>query len=301
MGEIVAWKLREAFPDRQFPVEYMARPGLTLDKVHFWMTSLERRPDLVILYAGHNEFQMRYDWAHARPALCRRDAPGPRDARRASPADHSPLCRLIQQTVGDLSDDVPPTRNVEPPPGGRPRLHRGRVRRAAARLPHAARGDGRVLRAAGCPGGPGDPAGQRRRLRAQPIIPAPADHPGRERDAFAGEFRAARRAEDADPTAGIAAYRALLARQPGFAEAHYRLARLLEATGQREEADRHYVAARDCDGFPMRCTSDFQDAYRDVAARHPGAILVDGPAVLRGLSPRGVVGDDFFTDGFHPS
>jgi hypothetical protein len=93
----------------------------------------------------------------------------------------------------------------------------------------------------------------------------------------------------------------LLARQPRFAEAHYRLARLLEKAGRREPADRHYVAARDGDGLPIRCTSEFQDAYREVADRHPQAILIDGPAVLRGLSLRGTAGDNIFTDGIHPS
>ncbi len=51
----------------------------------------------------------------------------------------------------------------------------------------------------------------------------------------------------------------------------------------------------------MRCPSDFQDIYREVAARHRDAILIDGPAVLRDLDPRGAVGDNVFTDGFHPS
>ena len=129
----------------------------------------------------------------------------------------------------------------------------------------------------------------------------PAETPRAEREAFAREFEAARRLEAADPEGATAAYRGLLERQPGFAEAHYRLARLAERAGRRDEADRHYVAARDCDGLPLRCPSDFQDVYREVAARHPRAILIDGPAVLRGLSPRGRAGDTFFTDAFHPS
>jgi hypothetical protein len=122
-----------------------------------------------------------------------------------------------------------------------------------------------------------------------------------ERDGFTQEFQAARQAEAADPDAGIVAYRDLLERQPGFAEAHYRLARLLETAGRTDEANAHYVAARDWDGLPMRCDSEFQDAYREAAARHPGVILIDGPAVLRGMDPRGVVGDNCFIDGFHPS
>ena len=59
-----------------------------------------------------------------------------------------------------------------------------------------------------------------------------------DREAFAREFEAARRLEAADPDGAVAAYRALLDRQPGFAETHYRLARLLEAAGRREEANR---------------------------------------------------------------
>jgi hypothetical protein len=41
--------------------------------------------------------------------------------------------------------------------------------------------------------------------------------------------------------------------------------------------------------------------YRDVAARHPHAILVDGPAEFHARGNHGLVGDEFFTDGLHPS
>ncbi len=129
----------------------------------------------------------------------------------------------------------------------------------------------------------------------------PPETPRAAREAFAREFEAARQLEAADPAGAVAAYGRLLAGQPRFAEAHYRLARLHEQAGRRDEANRHYVAARDCDGLPVRCTSDFLDTYREVAANHPGAILIDGPAALRGESPRGVVGDNFFADAMHPS
>ena len=61
------------------------------------------------------------------------------------------------------------------------------------------------------------------------------------------------------------------------------------------------MAARDCDGFPVRCTSDFLNAYHEVAARHPRAILVNATEVLRKLSPHGIVADELFADGHHPS
>ena len=96
-------------------------------------------------------------------------------------------------------------------------------------------------------------------------------------------------------------YRRLLERQPRFAESHFRLARLLEQAGNWDEAFRHYVAARDLDGLPMRLPSDFQQAYKDVAARHPRAILIDGPMEFHARADHGLIDDVFFTDGFHPS
>ncbi len=67
VGEIVAWKLREALPDRSFAVKMLARSAVTFDRVHQRLELLDRRPDLVILYAGHNEFSMRYGWDYEAP------------------------------------------------------------------------------------------------------------------------------------------------------------------------------------------------------------------------------------------
>lgn len=95
--------------------------------------------------------------------------------------------------------------------------------------------------------------------------------------------------------------RDLVVRQPGFAEGQFRLARLLERSGRFEEALDHYVAARDRDGMPFRCTSAFGNVYRDVAARHPDCLLIDGPAVLRRICPHGIVDGSAMQDGHHAS
>ena len=52
-----------------------------------------------------------------------------------------------------------------------------------------------------------------------------------EREEFARAFRAARRTEMTNPALARAMYQRLLVQQPGFAETHYRLARLLEGAG----------------------------------------------------------------------
>src|SRR5262249_22048862 len=123
----------------------------------------------------------------------------------------------------------------------------------------------------------------------------------REREAVTRAMQDARAAEnDPTPTRANDLYQALLARYPGFAEAHYRLARLLEQRGDWPAAHRHYALPRDAAGFPLRFTTPFQNAYRDVAAHHD-CVLIDGPAVLRTLSPHGLLGDDLFHDAHHPA
>ena len=86
--------------------------------------------------------------------------------------------------------------------------------------------------------------------------------------------------EEQDQVASIRRFRELIEVQPRFAESHYRLARLLERAGTPDEAYLHYVAARDLDGYPMRCLTVFQDVYRDVArgtaARSLTARLISG-------------------------
>lgn len=105
-------------------------------------------------------------------------------------------------------------------------------------------------------------------------------------------------AESIDAEASISAYRRLVDQHPEFAEAHYRLGGLLAASGAWDESTRHFVLARDLDGLPLRCPSDFLEAYRTVARRH-GAILIDGPEVLSRVSPHGVLDDHLFHDGQH--
>ena len=63
VGKIVAWQLRRLFPQRMFHVEVQARPGWTLEQMHQKLAESRRRPDAVILYAGHNEFASRFGWS----------------------------------------------------------------------------------------------------------------------------------------------------------------------------------------------------------------------------------------------
>ncbi len=299
VGEIVAWKLREALPARTFAVQSQAREGLKLDQMHILLQSLSRRPDLAILYAGHNEFQMRYDWGHgARHYLDL--TPPPRPTWTSAARAGSRVCGLIEETVGLLRRSMPPThtsdrRLVDVPVYTEAeyaqRLHDFRVRLEA--MTAYLEGLGAVVVLVIPPGNDADFEPNRSFL---PAAASPS-----ERARVAREFTAAQAREANDPTGALAAYESITREFPRFAEAHYRMARLLEQAGDPRAAAAHYTSARDCDGLPMRCMSQFQDAYREVALRHPHAILIDGPTLFRSIGPRYQAGDAFFSDGFHPS
>ena len=299
MPDIVAWKLGEAFPQRIFQVENQAAPGLSLQAMHTKLGWITRRPELAILYAGHNEFQSRFDWAHG--ALHYADEVPPRAETLQSLARGvSPVLRLMDDTAESLKVSMPPTRTVTRQlvdvPVYTPEQYAERLKefqtRLAAIVAYLEWIGAQVVLVIP----PGNDAG------FEPNRSFLPSHTSRaQREAFASVFRAARDDETHNPARAESVYRRLLEDHEGFAELHFRLARLLERTGRYDEAFDHYVAARDLDGLPMRLPSDFQQAYRDVAARHPRAILVDGPAELHARADHGIINDDFFADGFHPS
>ncbi len=301
IGEIVAWRLREIFPDRPVGLQVLATSGDSLASQHRRLGDfLTRRPDLMIVYSGHNEFSSRFQAAREPRYYLDADAPTPLELLVTRLEAASPLCGLIRRTADRCRIAIPP------PPGGH---------RALVDVPAFTADERRAL-----------VEDFRRRLEtivsyaeqigALPMLISPPandsgfepnrsylspETPRAERIAFERDFLAARRLEVKDPDAARTAYRALLDRQPGFAEAHYRLSQLLDRAGDREGAYRHAVAARDFDGYPMRCPTDFQEVYREVAGRHRGSLFLDGQAYFHAIGRRGLLDEGLFHDGMHPS
>src|SRR5262249_14303527 len=63
IGRLVAWKLEEALPGRRARLQTQAISGDTLELQHERLARLTRRPDLMIVYCGHNEFASRLNGA----------------------------------------------------------------------------------------------------------------------------------------------------------------------------------------------------------------------------------------------
>jgi hypothetical protein len=299
VGTILAWQLEQAIPAHRFRLEVVATSGVTLESQHRKLAELTQRPDALIIYCGHNEFSARFPWSREVDHYLDQRPPRAWENFVGRIEGTSPLCGMIREAADKCRIAVPP-----PPEASRALVDVPAYTRAeyAALLADFERRLELLVSYA-------------ERVEALPIVIVPAANdsdfepnrsllppntPYAERVAFARDFEEARRLEGVDAGNALARYRVLVARQPGFAESHFRLARLLEKGGRWDEAYRHDIIARDQDGLPMRCPTPFQDACRAVASRHD-CILVDSQAYFHKIAPHGLLDDHLFHDLLHPS
>ncbi len=299
IGNILFWQFESIFPGRGVRLQVLAASGHTLEVQQTQLSRLGRRPDILIIYCGHNEFSGRVDSGRDTRYYHDEQLPTVWTVLVDHVEAYSSVCGLARQTADKCRVAIPPPRYG----------HRALVdvpaytttEYTALLVDFRKRLDAIVSYA--------------ERIGALPVLispPAndtgyepnrsflPASTPRRERDSFAQDFLAARRKEAADPAAAQAAYRSLIARHKGFAEAHYRLAQLLERAGSWDEAYDNYLLARDSDGYPMRCLTEFQTIYREVARKH-GCILVDGQSYFHAVGNHGLLDEHLFHDAMHPS
>jgi len=304
VGQIVAWRLEQVFPGRPIQVDTWAVGGATLEMMHNLLAGLTYRPDALIVYVGHNEFQGRFAWALNVDYYVDEDRgpllPVPDVLVMKSLLRFSPLCQLVMETRERQRLDMMPPRELVHELVDRPVC-------TAAEASAIYADFRRRLDAI---------ADYCETMRALPILIIPpsndggydpsrsvlaAETPRSERIAFARAVTRARALEGKDRAQAVRLDRELVERHPEFAETHYRLARLLEQTGCWEEARQHYVASRERDAMPLRCSEPLRQVYREVAARHPVVLLVDGPRVLEAKSAHGIVDYNFFHDAQHPN
>jgi hypothetical protein len=270
-----------------------------MEGMHKKLARLTRSPDILIVYAGHNEFSSRHNWADGWAYYLDDRALRGFEIFEAITAAISPLCRTIQDAVRSQRVDAPPpswiTRKLVDVPIYTPEEYRLRKIDFRDRLNAIAqfgRQSGAITILVTPPAN--DSGYEPNRSFLSP------ETPRAKRDLFVRDFQRARQTEATDPQASLSQYEKLLAQQPLFAELHYRIARILEAQGKFQEAYHHDTRARDLDGLPMRCPSDFQAIYHDVAANQ-GALLIDGQTLFHTQSLNGLLDDHLFNDAMHPS
>ena len=296
VGQIVGWQIERIFPGRKVRVDVRAGGGLCLEQAVLLLKSLERRPDAIIVFSGHNEFVTRLGPSrNVRHYV--EEGPLSQLALLDLARSRSSTARLILATLDSFYGERPPPpdlhRQMIDHPVQTPKEYRFLCEDFSIRLDALTEyctsiGSLPILIVPGSNDGSFEPS--------RSVL----DGSTREelRSAFGREFQVVRAAETVDPAASIAAYRRLAKQHPEFAETHYRLGRLLAAAGEWDDARAHFTLARDLDGLMIRCPSDLHQACRSVARRH-GAMLVDGPRVLARAALHGVLDDYLFHDAQH--
>jgi len=88
-------------------------------------------------------------------------------------------------------------------------------------------------------------------------------------------------------------------RDPAAAALHYRMGEALDIKGDSARAAEAYLRAKDCDAFPHRALSRFNQDVRRIS-REPGAHLVDMVKVFSGAVSDGIPDYRLFSDNCHP-
>jgi hypothetical protein len=301
VGQIVAWQLQQAVPDRRIECEILAWLGESLVQQHRKLAGIRRRPDAVIIYSGHNEFVARFENSREERDPGIDEEPRNwllRQAYRASLS--SPSCRLAYEIISKNRLDEPPLMSgrhqlIDPPlcsPSETADIVTDFRRRLEAIVTYCeAIGALPILIVP-----PANESGFEPSRSTLPPSASPED-----RRWVVDTFRAARAAEAEEPARAAAGYAAILERYPTFAEAHFRLARLFEREDKPADAASQFLAALDNDGLPIRCPAPFRAAYEEVAHRHPHCVFIDGRRELAAISPNGLIGDRVIQDAHHPT
>ncbi len=300
-GELVRRGLAEAFPSKHFYVTSVAVSGHSLESQRNSLPyRLTRQPDIVVIYAGHNEIHGRFPWNKDQPDYYI-DGSVPRYGEEilASIERTSPVCGLLHREAERCRIAIPPPpdgqRDLVDTPVYAPAESATILREFREHLEEMiayAKAQGAIPLLV-------IPAGNDAGFEPNRSF-LPRETTSLDRSRFARDFLAARRTEEQDSQTSITLYEQLIVRGPRFAEAHFRLARVLEAAGRYEEAYGHYVQARDDDGLPMRIPSEFQEVYRELATKYD-CVLVDVQSYFHAIGEHGILDDNLFQDVQHPS
>lgn len=256
------------------------------------MSELRRRPDLVWVYTGHNEFL--YNEIEFRKS--RQEAIQAPVERIAGRSRLYVWARQRLEQVGSLRKmEIETQLNQSSFRLCTPEQYEHRVRRFREHLSEICRFTQRheiptVLTIPAC-----NQVGFAPNQSGFSILVS-----GEERAAFLKHLQTARQLLAVGELASAESQcREALAIDDTFADAHFTLARILHAGQKIEESRRHYAVAVDYDTFPLRAAKRFREVVRQVAAE-TDAILIDAEQVIRGVSATGELDDSVFFDLVHP-
>ncbi|CAN5592473.1 hypothetical protein BH23BAC4_BH23BAC4_00750 [soil metagenome] len=296
-------RLYTQFPDRQVEIVNVGITAVNSYTVaEVAREVLDHQPDLILIYAGHNEFY---------GALGVGSTESVGNARwmikAYLAAQNSRLFLLLRSGIRSVA------RTLAPPPSGDDAQLMERMARDRAIAIGSPQYE-RALRYFRANYEEAIDAVQRRgvdvvvstlasNLRDQPPFVALSNESlsAADRERWGGFLAAAEVAQDAnDHSMASRLLREALEIDSLHAGARFRLARSLEAIGQVNAARREYERARDLDGLRFRASSDFNEVVRSLAADRE-VPLVEMEREFSEASANGIPGSVLFWEHVHPT
>jgi len=260
---------------------------------------LAYRPDMIVLYVGHNEFLEDREYAHIRDRSRWVAAPwewvartrtynllreGYRRAMGTSDAEGRPVLKADVDAILDYKGGLAKYRRDD-------RWRRGVIEHFRFNIERLVR----MARQAGVNVLLVNPVSN---LRDCPPFKS------QNRDGLTGEqferWKAICRvaAGQSGPRA-VKLLREALAIDDQYALVHFRLGKALDGMGEIEQARAAYVRAKELDICPLRMLEPMHEAIGEVA-RQTGTPLVDARKLIEQCSPDGIPGNVYLCDHVHP-
>ena len=262
---------------------------------------LAQQPDVVMIYAGHNEYYGALGAASAETAGRARPV-----VRAYLALVHLRTVQLLRNAFASLrsarsgqSDGEPPGSTLMARMVGEQQVPLGGETYRAG-LEQFSDNLGRLLalyEAAGVPVYIGTLAANERDHR--PFLTVFQD--GTDQAAWQADMDRGRAAAQAgDVPAAVAAFETATRRDTLAAGGFFYLGRAYEAAGRPADARRAYTAASDRDALRFRAPSAFNGVIRELAARH-GAHVAEVQEAFQKRSPGGSVGRALMLEHLHPT
>jgi tetratricopeptide (TPR) repeat protein len=125
--------------------------------------------------------------------------------------------------------------------------------------------------------------------------------PETDRKEWERRFTEARKLQqDGELEAALAAFRRLAEIDSKPARLHFRMAQVLEGLGRYDEARQAYYRAKDLDGLRFRASEDLNRVIEELA-RQEGVAFVSVKKVFEEASPHGLVGSNLMLEHLHPN
>ncbi|GAB5443858.1 MAG: hypothetical protein Fues2KO_42070 [Fuerstiella sp.] len=284
------WYLNKAYPNLKIETQNLAVTGINQRQAIATLTDLETKPDVLVIYSGHNEFFHESD----EMATIRMTSFGSIDDWLILFPTFRIVNPLLSQYLMAQSSWVT-ERNMIDTPICPPSVGEVRRQRFQAELRQlfkwARRQDIYVVY---CPVVSDTATFAPNFSGCRDCLPA-------DRVKLEQEWQKLKHLQaDGEHEQVLESCRNVLSRFPDVADFYYLAGTSLRSLRRYSEADLHFQQAKDLDGFPIRALQSYMNAAIDVATEFDIPII-DSETRLRSLSSDGLLSNELFLDGVHPN